>query len=286
MRDPYDIPKRVERVTRAIQNSRISTRNKKLIFNFAKQCYLDGLSETRVLFYLNRLWDVARLMEKDFDRITKRDVEKLVAKIRNYRNLRTGKPYAEWTVADILMTIKRFWKWLEGDGEDFPAKVRWIKPGYPKTHKLPEELLTKEEIEKLIEASHSVRDKALISILYETGCRIGEILNLRIRNAQFDDRGAVLIVNGKTGQRRLLIIHSVPRLLNWLDHHPRKTDPENFLFVSTGTVNHGERLRYPSVVTMVRRASKKANIRKRIYLHLFRHSRATSGQALQVQRPF
>jgi len=44
------------------------------------------------------------------------------------------------------------------------------------------------------------RDKAFISLLYESGCRIGELLNLKIKNVEFDANGAVLIVNVKTGQ--------------------------------------------------------------------------------------
>jgi integrase/recombinase XerD len=46
----------------------------------------------------------------------------------------------------------------------------------------------------MAESAETIRDKAFILVLYESGCRIGEILTLRIRNVQFDDYGAVLIV--------------------------------------------------------------------------------------------
>jgi integrase len=61
-------------------------------------------------------------------------------------------------------------------------------------------------VEKLVNAAVNARDKVLISVLYESGCRTGEILNLKIRNVEFHNNGSVLIVNGKTGQRRVRLI--------------------------------------------------------------------------------
>ena len=68
--------------------------------------------------------------------------------------------------------------------------------------KLPEELLTRTEIKKMVEASDHPRDKAMISLLYEGGLRIGELASLKIKNVVFDDYGAVIKVKGKTGERR------------------------------------------------------------------------------------
>ena len=71
----------------------------------------------------------------------------------------------------------------------------------PRKDKTPE-ILTIEEIEKMINRSKSFRNQVLIALLYENGCRIGELLNLKKENVEFDSRGAILIVNGKTGWRR------------------------------------------------------------------------------------
>jgi integrase len=62
-------------------------------------------------------------------------------------------------------------------------------------------------------------DKALIASLYETGCRIGELAGLRVH---FDNYGAIIIVNDKTGMRRIRTIFSAPYLSSWLDIHPKK----------------------------------------------------------------
>lgn len=112
-------------------------------------------------------------------------------------------------------------------------------------------------------AAVNPRDKALISILYESGCRIGEILNMRIRNVGFDANGAGLIVNGKTGQRRVRLIHSVPRLVTWLEHHPEKGDPKAFLWVSVGSKNSRQRLMHQSVVSLLKKTAKRAGLNKK-----------------------
>ena len=51
----------------------------------------------------------------------------------------------------------------------------------------------------LAAAEKDPRDKAFIMTLWESGCRVGEILALRIRHVAFDEYGAILRVSGKTG---------------------------------------------------------------------------------------
>jgi integrase/recombinase XerD len=62
------------------------------------------------------------------------------------------------------------------------------------------ELLTEEAVKGLAEAAGNPRDRALVLVLYESGCRAGEILSLSIKNVQFDEYGAQLIVSGKQVQ--------------------------------------------------------------------------------------
>ena len=266
----YDVQGRIEAVTRRINTSnKVSKRNRQLIFEFCKHCKLQGLSNLRILFYLNRFWNIARHAQKNFDKMDKRDIQELVTRIQD-------NGYSPRTVADYLTAIKTFWKWLEGKDEIYPDKVSWIKPKHNNRKvKLPEELLTKDDIDKLVNAATNVRDKAFISMIYDSGCRIGELLTLKIKHVEFDSNGAVMIVDGKTGQRRVRIIHCTPRLLNWLDHHPARENPESFLFVSIGSKNHCKQLCYESISNMLKETAQKAGVCKRVNPHLFRHSRAT-----------
>lgn len=61
------------------------------------------------------------------------------------------------------------------------------------------------------------------SMLYDFGGRLGEILNLQRKNINFDQQGAVVVVDGKTGQHRERLIVSVPFAAEWMNDHPSKT---------------------------------------------------------------
>jgi len=191
------------------------------------------------------------------------------------KEIETNPTWSPATKHDYKVILKKFYKSL-GGSEEFPDQVKWIKPNFKKNnHKLPEELLTEEDVRKLVEAAGHPRDKAFILVLYESGCRIGEILNLRIKNVLFDENGAVLLVNGKTGQRRVRIIASAPLLSVWLNNHPFRESPDSPLWIVVGTKNHSQPLTYPSVATQLRKIAKRAGIKKKVNPHAFRHARAT-----------
>ena len=140
--------------------------------------------------------------------------------------------YSEWTKKDYKVTLKFFYKWLEG-GEDYPDRVKWIKASFKNSKtKLPEDLLTEDEVKRLADAAEHPRDRALVQVLFESGCRIAELLTLRIKNVHFDGYGAVLHVVGKMGDRRVRIVASAPSLASWLDIHPKRSDPECPLWLS------------------------------------------------------
>ena len=86
--------------------------------------------------------------------------------------------------------------------------------------KLPEDLLTEDNVLEMIEVANHLRDKALVATLYETGARIGEMATLKIKHVHFDDFGAQLTMAGKTGMRRVRTVFCVPYLSSWLATHP------------------------------------------------------------------
>ncbi|MFZ0965405.1 MAG: tyrosine-type recombinase/integrase [Candidatus Bathyarchaeia archaeon] len=112
--------------------------------------------------------------------------------------------------------MKKFYRWLR-NATEYPEEVVWIKTGFPRSSsKLPEQLLTEDDVDKLIRTCSDAQMKALISMLWETGSRIAELLNLRIESVEPTDKYAAIIVNGKTGMRRVVIIFAWPYLMQWL----------------------------------------------------------------------
>lgn len=246
----------------------ISENNKKNVLDFFQYCFSIGLSTERVKFYSDRLILLAQWIP-DFKSATKEELQKVVAeKIERSK-------YAAWTKNIFKVTIKRFYKWLD-NAEDFtPERIRWMKNPTPKNNKLPEELLTVEEVNKMIGKAENPRDKALISVLYESGCRVGELASLRIKHIVFDEYGAQIIVTGKTGMRRVRLLQSFRYLSYWLECHPYKDNPESSVWVRLTAKRRGEPLNYATWRIRLKKLAERAGIKKRVNPHSFRHARAT-----------
>ncbi len=265
--DIYKYDEQLEKVFERIDKSEITDNNKKLIKDFLDYCFAEGLSVPRIIKYANTLLTLAKILDKDFDKATKRDIVRVVGRIE-----RNG--YSAWTKKDFKVTLKKFYKWLR-QTEDYPEEVKWLKTTLKKSEeKLPEELLTEEDIQKMVNAVNDIRDKALIITLYESGARIGEIASLKIKQVHFDEQGTVLIIKGKTGMRRVRLIASDPYLRQLVNNHPAKDDPEAPLWIKKNS-KEIEPLDYAAISKIIKRAAKKAGIKKRVHAHMFRHSRAT-----------
>jgi hypothetical protein len=137
-------------------------------------------------------------------------------------------------------------------------------------------MLTEEEVIKMINATPNTRDKALIDLLWDIDARIREVGTLKIKHIKFDEYGAVIIVNGKIGPRRVRAVWSVSYLMNWLEEHPEKDNLEAPLWFNLSRKKKGlEGMQYDAIRMQLQRAAKAAGIKKRVHIHLFRYSRAT-----------
>lgn len=267
--DVHNYEGRLRIALKKLEGSKIEAANKKDIMDFYRYSLAKGISGPRMAKYLYNLILAAELLGKPFTEASKDDLVELVNQILE-------KDWSNHTKHDFNVILKRFYKWLEGGDEEYPKKVKWITTTLKYDNKkLPEELLTKEEVIDMIEIAYHMRDKALICVLYESGCRIGEVLSLRIKHVTIDDMGGQIIVDGKTGMRRIRLIVSVPYLTTWLDHHPLKNDPEAPLWPILATRNRNGFLSYQSANTLIQDIAKKAGIKKKANPHIFRHSRAT-----------
>lgn len=158
----------------------------------------------------------------------------------------------------------------------FRIFVRWMKPKIDlkeyklqvkKKFKLPEDILSLDEVKKIILIAKTVRDRALISLLYDSGCRPSELLNLKNKDITFDENGLTVSLDGKTGMRKIPVITTLncsSFLKQW--QLQNSNDQETCIFdgICIGRLDQ-----------IVKRYSEKAGITKRVYTYIFRHSRAT-----------
>lgn len=234
--------------------------NEKTIKKFLSELESEGKSEKRIMKCENVLTNFSKWLRKDFTKATEEDIRKVIGKHIERSD------YAEWTKHDYKAIIKQLYKRLEGEGEYFPKKIRWIRTSIHKSKQTLPEILSVEEVVKMIKTTSNVKYKAMISLLYESGARISELMNMKVRDIEFNGDGALIRLKGKTGERRIPIVNSEEHLRNWLNSHPSPDEPNSLLWGISG-----ERFR-----DILLRVAKKSGVNgKRIYPHLFRHSRAS-----------
>jgi ribosomal protein L40E len=98
---------------------------------------------------------------------------------------------------------------------------------------------------------------------------------MKVRSVSFDQYGAVIVVRGKKGERRIRLIASAPHLAAWMDIHPERSNPDAPLWVNIGTTNHGKVFDYFAARKLLRELAEKAGVKKRVNPYSFRHSTAT-----------
>jgi len=253
--DIYGLERQYDRSLELISRD-FSSEDASKITRFLRVKELEGMSTARRLKYYAAL-KVLKKACGELVNCQRENIEEFLLVLRN--EYKVSSQETNWYCA------KKFLEWL-GKGELFKE----LNPSFKgKGMKLPEELLTREEVKRLINAANGLRDKALIAVLYESGARIGEVITLQRRHVSFDVYGAVLIVNGKTGMRRVRLVESAIILAEWVDRLPKTADSP----VWPG--KDGSRLHYRTVYKTLKRLMKRCSITKNIYPHLFRHTRAT-----------
>lgn len=228
-----------------------------------------GESTKRTYRYM--LVEAERWVGKPLAQASQRDVLEVTKRLRG---MQSGKQYA-----NILRT---FYK--AAGREDLRALLR-VKQRIKRLS--PQDILSVGEVQAIIDAANSARDKALIATLWETGVRIHELLALNLRDVQVkespENGGRVIYVMwfAKTkvpGEEHTgYVIEAAPILTAWLKAHPRKK-PDAPLFVRWD----GGRLAPSGAAAAFKGAAKRAGITKRVFLHLLRHSRATHLLRLRV----
>jgi len=277
-KDIYDHELQYARGKEHLEKAEISQRNKELILKFDEACSLERLGKSRKIKIMSYLVILARdYIKADFDKATKEQLKQAVLKID------AREDFSVWTRHSYKTILKKFYRWLVF-GDDYKSKIEqpeiigWLRVSVSEKEKPrvnASDILTEREIEKLIEVAENPRDKAFISMLYELGARIGEIGQLSIRDVTRDEHSFVIDLSGKTGHRTPRIVVSDSYLSTWLNAHPLKNNPNAPLWVMLGDRNKNERMRYGAFRALVLRLKEKAKIKKRIYPHLFRHTRVT-----------
>lgn len=139
----------------------------------------------------------------------------------------------------------------------------------PKGEKNLQRILSKEEIARLIGAPRNLKHKAIIALMYGTGMRVSEVINLKLSDID-SDRLELFVERGKGSKDR--IIRLPQTLLKLLRVYCIKHRPVQYLI--EGRVV-GQPYTQSSVGKVIKRSAKIAKISKAVSPHTLRHSYAT-----------
>ncbi|PKL60351.1 MAG: integrase [Methanomicrobiales archaeon HGW-Methanomicrobiales-4] len=223
---------------------------------------------------LTRLLITSRKWSGPYSGATVMDLYKIVDGVKTGLS-KNNKPFSEQTQREYITRMKAFFLWLVENGESqIPEKkINAVKPPVPFMGiKNASNLLSPDEILEILNAFHSSRDRAMFTMLYEGGFRVGEVGTLKWENVQFDSAGVVVNIVYKTKKPRYVrLIMCKNALAAWKADYPGDPSGEAYVFVN----NRNEMNQYHGVKKILERALAKTTITKKVNLHLIRHSRVT-----------
>ena len=159
-----------------------NSENKKLVEDFVQFLRAQGKKPRTIERYLYTLTKILPMLpgNKPLIKCSKDDLIKVVDKIN-------GLPVSEVTKLKCKITLKVIFKHFVGEDEYYPKEVRWIKTTSKDTNQiLPSDLLTNDDIAKLLQATRNLRDRAIISLMADAPLRPHELLGLKVGSVILD----------------------------------------------------------------------------------------------------
>lgn len=137
----------------------------------------------------------------------------------------------------------------------------------PKRNKKIPEILTGEEIKKMIDVTSNIKHRLVLKILYGCGLRVSEVVNLKKQDLNFDEN----LIHIKLAKGKKDRFVKIPEKL--------KEELKSYCILSQDEIlfpsNRGGKLTKKTIGKIVENSAKKAGIKKQVYPHLLRHSFAT-----------
>ncbi|MBO8182416.1 MAG: tyrosine-type recombinase/integrase [Archaeoglobus sp.] len=266
----YDVERSLRNQYALLEKENFCSEDKELIMRFTRDLKVKGISDYRISRYIQTLRIIHRWKaDKPFKEWTAEDLKDILFEI-------SENGYKAHSINEFKKGMRMFFRWLRGEDWQGLKVLRGEK-----REKRKPDVLTVEEISRMIEAAINSRDQAIIATGYEAGLRIGELATLTWGNITWTEWGAKIKVHGKTGERVIPIVMAASYLRRWLIDHPyydlktNSVDPNVLVFVRVNGKDAGKPLSYNMYAKIVKQTAKKAGIKKRVYPHILRHSRAT-----------
>ncbi|MFT4533586.1 MAG: integrase/recombinase XerD [Saprospiraceae bacterium] len=177
---------------------------------------------------------------------------------------------------NVVVSAIKFWSRFMSKG------VAWnlVEIRRPKKAFIIPKILSKNEMRLFLEAIQNTKHLCMVYMLYGSGLRAGEVLNLQLVDIYWD-RKQVHVKGGKGKKDRVVIISQ--KLIDMMAEYFAVYQPVRYLFEGA---KKGKSYSYSSMRQVIQRAKGKPNISKQVTAHVMRHSFATHNMDAGVPLPY
>ncbi len=246
----------------------------KLVERFITYIQIErGLSENTIISYKQELEKFFNFLNKYNLRASEADENVIL----NFIKTESKRGNSQATQSHIISVLKSFYKFLLIDEKVDVNPVSQI--AYPRRWKTLPKYLSIDEVSQLLELPDlntklGIRDKAILELMYATGLRISEVVNLKLENIYFEE--SFLRILGKGNKERIVPFGKIA--LKHIKEYLQKSRPQllkkgasDFVFLNRS----GNKLTRQGLWKVIKGYGKKIGISKKLSPHVLRHSFAT-----------
>lgn len=257
-----------------IDNLKLNKNNKDILEKY--QIYLLTVKQkeekTTVSSYIEDIYKYLEYMENNKIK-TALDIE--YQNITNYLKYLDNNNYETSSIIRKIVSIKLFHKYLS---EEYKIKDISSKIINPKLRRKLPNILTIEEVDNLLDiklnTSFDYRNKAMLELMYSSGLRVSELVDLKLNNIDLDN-GYVRCL-GKGKKERIIPIGeiAIEYLKKYINEY-RNSMKKGYYTENVFLNNHGKNITRQGFFLIIKNIAKEKNIDKNITPHMLRHSFAT-----------
>lgn len=196
--------------------------------------------------------------------------------IKDYLKYLKDNKMSPKTINQNMSCLRSFYKFLIIEKYLTTDSLEYVEA--PKFRKSLPKVLSKEEVDKLLDIDlinkYSYRNKAMLELMYATGVRVSELVNLKIHDIDYDME--LLRTMGKGNKERIIPIgeyamYYLKLYVNNFREELIKKNYTDYLFLN----NHGKKISRQSFYKLIKELAIKKNIKTEFSPHTLRHSFAT-----------
>ena len=223
---------------------------------------IEGCSARTLQYYKSTLDHFLKINKStQVRKITTEDIRSYLTSYQQINNC------SNVTIDNIRRNLSSFFSWLEE--EDYILKSPMKRIHKIRTKKAVKNVISDEAMENLRDGCNNLRDLAILDLLYSTGMRVGELVNLNIDDIDFEERECVVYGKGDKERRVYFDAKAKVHLKKYID---TRNDDNEALFVTLDAPH--SRLKISGVEIRLRQLGRELNL-DRIHPHKFRRTMAT-----------